>query len=180
MNSYIHKSKKWIASFVIPLNLCPFAKKPFVNNKIRYILFEKGDLEDLALLLEQELLFLAVTSPKEIETSFIILPHHLSDFYFYLDFLDVANQLIFALRLEEILQIASFHPDYQFAGTTFDDVTNYTNRSPYPMLHLLREKSITDALKNYDQPEVIPQRNKAMMRRLGFEKVKEMISNLSD
>ena len=174
MNPYILKSKKWIASFVISLNLCPFAKKPFVNAKIRYVLFEKGNLEDLSLLLEKELLFLTATSPKEVETTFLIHPNHLKDFYIYLDFLDIANQLIFALHLEDVIQIASFHPDYQFAGTTFDDVTNYTNRSPYPMLHLLREESITKALASYDEPEAIPERNKETMRRLGLEKINKI------
>ncbi len=164
---HIQQTIDWIANFVIQLNLCPFARKPFQQEKIRYVLYEGTDLEELTLLLLKELNHLASTPAKKIETTFIIHPHLLQDFYAFNDYLEVTNHLIFAARLEGVLQIASFHPDYQFEGVEKDDVTNYTNRSPYPMLHLLREASIEYALEHYENPEGIPERNMEVMRSLG-------------
>jgi len=162
----IETTKKWLSEFVIHYNLCPFAKKPFVQDKIRYVPYVETSLDELAILVQQELLYLADVPKATAETSIIILPNVLADFYAYLDFLEAANSLIFALRLEGVLQIASFHPDYQFAGTHKSEASNFTNRSPYPLLHLLREDSITEALAHYDEPETIPQRNMELMYQL--------------
>lgn len=163
-------TKDWINNFVIRYNLCPFAKKPFVQDTIRYALYEGTDWEDLALLFQKEATFLKNSSNSSTETTIIIIPHALNDFNDYLDFLAFANRLIFALRLDGVLQIASFHPDYQFDGTEKMDVTNYTNRSPFPLLHLLREESVTQALAHYDEPESIPERNMETMKRVFGEK----------
>lgn len=173
----IQRTKNWIESFVINYNLCPFAKKPFIQDKIRYVLYEGTDLEELTALLEKELLFLENTSKTAVETTFLITPDLFEDFYFYLDYLELANDLIFALNLEGVLQIASFHPDYQFGGTEKTDVTNYTNRSPLPLLHLLREDSLAEALAHYEEPESIPERNMEMMRKLGLERVLGMMND---
>ena len=159
-------TKNWINDFVIHYNLCPFAKKPFVQNTIRYALYEGVDWEELGLLFQREATFLKNTSNSSTETTIIIVPNALNDFNDYLDFLAFANRLIFALRLEGVLQIASFHPDYQFDGTTKEEVTNKTNQAPFPLIHLLRESSVEEALAHYDEPESIPERNMETMRRV--------------
>ena len=166
MTDYITTTKKWIETFVIQHNLCPFAKKPFLQNTIRYELYEGTDREELGIILQNECLFLKNTPKSSTETTILIIPNALNDFNKYLDYLDFANRLIFALRLDGVLQIASFHPDYQFDGTTKEDVTNYTNRSPFPLLHLLREESVEAALAHYEEPENIPEKNMETMRRL--------------
>ncbi|MEM1124732.1 MAG: DUF1415 domain-containing protein [Bacteroidota bacterium] len=166
MKSSIQITQGWIADFVIRYNLCPFAKKPFIQQQIRYVAFEGTDLSELAILLQQELIALATNENEGMDTSFIILENVLTDFNDYLDFLEIANDLIFALRLEGVVQLASFHPKYQFADTAVEEVTNFTNRSPLPMLHLLKESSIEEALRYYEIPENIPERNQRMMREL--------------
>ncbi len=179
----IEETKHWISSFVVKLNLCPFASYPLQNDQIRYVVYDGEDLAALVDLLDQELTLLQSSDPTAIETTLIIHPKVLNDFYDYIDFLDLANQRIFVLELEGELQIASFHPDYQFGGTDKDDVTNYTNRSPYPMLHLLREESIELALEHYEAPHEIPENNIAMMNKLGRAEILKMLgikTNTSD
>ena len=171
----IQNTRKWISNFVVKLNLCPFAKYPLENDKIRYVVYEGTDLEELLKLCKKETEFLLAAEAEVLETTFLIHPNVLIDFYTYNDFLTIVNQLIFALDLEGVIQIASFHPDYQFAGTTTEDVTNYTNRSPYPMLHLLREDSIAQVLATYKQPELIPIKNMEKMRQLGKEEIVKMV-----
>jgi len=169
VNRFINQTKDWIESFVIQHNLCPFAKKPFVQDTIRYVVYEGTDWEELGLIVQKALKNLENTPQTTIETAIIIIPNALNDFNDYLDYLAFANRLIFALRLDGVVQIASFHPDYQFAETEHSDVTNLTNRSPFPLLHLLREESIEQALEHYEEPESIPERNMQTMRRL-FDK----------
>jgi len=171
----IQKTSKWISDFVVKLNLCPFAKSPLENDKIRYVVYEGTDLEELLQLCEKEAKFLLAADTALLETTFLIHPNILNDFYTYNDFLSIVNQLIFALDLEGLVQIASFHPDYQFAGTTPEEVTNFTNRSPYPMLHLLREEQIEQALGTFKQPELIPIRNIDKMRNLGIAEIKRLL-----
>src|SRR5262249_10321371 len=137
----VEATKRWLEAFVIGLNLCPFAERPFRGGGIRHVVSaateENGLLEDL----RTELRRLAAS--EEIETTLLIHQPVLTDFLDYNDFLDPAEKQVQALGLEGVIQIASFHPQYQFAGTEGDDVENYTNRSPFPMLHLLREESVT-------------------------------------
>ncbi len=166
MTNYVEVTKKWIETFVIQHNLCPFAKKPYLQNTIRYEVYEGMDWEELGIILQNECLYLKNSPKSTVETTILIIPHALNDFNDYLDFLAFANRLIFALRLDGELQIASFHPDYQFDGTTKEDVTNHTNRSPFPLLHLLREESVEVALAHYSEPESIPKRNMETMRQL--------------
>ena len=165
MSDYIAHTKQWLADFVIGLNLCPFAQKPFSRDKIKYVLFEANDEQALMQLFLEEAFSLSRSLPEEIETSLIIHPNCLSDFSSYLNFIQVLENLLVQGGLEGILQIASFHPDYQFAETKPEDVENYTNRSPYPMIHLLREESIEKALEHFDHskgtmmlsfPSIIP------------------------
>ena len=172
----IQNTRQWISEFVVHLNLCPFAKYPLENDKIRFVVYEGIDLEELLQLCEKEAKFLLAADVNELETTFLIHPNVLIDFYKYNDFLTIVNQLIFALDLEGLVQIASFHPEYQFAGTTSTDVTNYTNRSPYPMLHFLREERIEHVLETYEQPELIPIKNMEKMRQLGKEKISTIVN----
>ena len=130
--------------------------------------------------MEKELKLLQNVPLSEIETTFLIHPYLFNDFFAYNDFLGIADHLIFALRLEGIIQIASFHPDYQFADTEKEAVDNYTNRSPYPMLHLLREDSVTKAVEGYGDTEKIPLRNSKTLQDLGLEQVKKMVINAKE
>jgi hypothetical protein len=163
----IAATRLWIRDFVIGLNLCPFAKKVFDADRIRFVMTDvigEGELLDV---LGDELKLLVAAPREQIETTILIHPRVLTDFRDYNDFLDTANRRVKELGLYGVVQIASFHPHYQFADTDPDDVTNFTNRSPYPMLHLIREASITEVAGD---PEVllgIPQRNMALLRDVG-------------
>ena len=164
--------KKWLEQFVIGLNLCPFAKQVFIDEKIHFVVSKASSTEDLIIALYNELQRLECD--KNIETSLLIHPHVLTNFYDYNDFLASANSLLVELNLDGVYQIASFHPHYQFAGTQPTDAENYTNRSPYPLLHIIREKSIEQALAHYSQPELIPERNIALMNQMGHVKLQAL------
>jgi len=179
MENYLEKTKIWVERFVIGLNLCPFAKKPFSQGKIRFILEETTDLEQLAATFVKECLFLHRTKTESVETTLLVHPYILTNFYDYLDFISVAEALLEQLELEGVIQVASFHPDYQFEGTTSDAPENYTNRSPYPMLHLIREDSIANALAHWENPEEIPQINIEKMNELGVEGIKKVLESKS-
>jgi hypothetical protein len=176
----IEATRRWICSMVIGLNLCPFARRVFQGNLIRYVVSDASDSEDLRTDLANELAMLATSPSAEssadaIETTVLIHPNTLARFDDYCYFLDVAKSLIRAQRLRGIIQIASFHPQFQFAGVDPGAVENYSNRSPFPMLHLLREQSITAAANaNPDELIEIPKRNIATLRLMGLEKILEM------
>ncbi|MFW5425889.1 MAG: DUF1415 domain-containing protein [Methylophagaceae bacterium] len=170
--------KKWLEQLVIGLNLCPFAKQEFVNNRIRLYPSKATTVEMLLIDLQQELERL--DSDSNIETTLLIHPHILTDFYDYNDFLDIADGLLIDMNLDGIYQIASFHPDYQFADTEPDYAENYTNRSPYPLLHLIREKSLEEAIANYPNPELIPERNIKLMKEMGHAKLQALFSSYFD
>lgn len=165
----IAATRRWIEKAVIGLRLCPFAAVPFARDQIRYCVSQQRSVDGLARELTQELLHLNAADPKLCETSLLIHPHVLTDFADYNEFLGQADATIAALELRGELQIASFHPDYQFAGSAPDDVQNYTNRSPYPMLHLLREASVTRAVNGYPAIGEIGERNMATLRELGHQ-----------
>lgn len=162
-------TRRWIERAVIGLNLCPFAKAVYIKIKeqIRYAVSAAQDSEVLLGDLKRELDFLAQAAPEAVDTTLLIHPQVLGDFLEYNDFLTLADEVLVELDLEGVLQIASFHPAYQFAGTRADDITNYTNRSPYPMLHLLREASVDRAVPAFPEAEQIYQKNIETLRRLG-------------
>lgn len=166
-NDPVAATQRWLERAVIGLNLCPFAKAVHVKGRIRWVLSDATDTEALLTQLAQELQFLADADPAEVETTLIVHPQVLADFADYNDFLDLADAAIAALGLEGTLQVASFHPDYRFAGTEADDITNASNRSPHPTLHLLREDSITQAVADTPDADQIVERNLATLRRLG-------------
>lgn len=170
----IEATKAWLEKAVIGLNLCPFARAVHVRNQIRYVASEAETPEALLVDLIRELQTLASTDAEEIETTLLIHPRVLTDFLDYNDFLDVADAAVAELGLEGEIQVASFHPQYQFSGTGPDDIENYTNRSPYPMLHLLREASVERAVETLSDPAEIYERNIETLRRLGPEGLRRL------
>jgi len=163
----LEQTRRWLEKVVVGLNLCPFAKTPWREERIRFQVSQATDPQQLAEDLIEELLTLQTSAPTERETTLLIHPDVLTDFLDYNDFLDLADQALEALGLDGTIQIASFHPDYQFADSDPDDPANCTNRSPYPMLHLLREASIAAATENLSDPDQIFERNIQTLRRLG-------------
>lgn len=159
----------WIERAVIGLNLCPFAKAVYVTGKIRYAVSEASNAVALRSDLKRELRALARAAPDVVDTTVLIHPRALTAFRAYNEFLEVADATVQSLGLTGVLQVASFHPDYQFAGTAPDDPTNYTNRSPYPLLHLLREASVDRAVAAFPEASAIYERNMETMRRLGAD-----------
>jgi hypothetical protein len=171
----IQHTRRWIESMVIGLNLCPFAQRVFQGDRIRYVVSEARAEPELLDDLARELKFLGVTAPAEIETTLLIHPHILQSFLDYNDFLTPAEELLVELDLEGEVQVAGFHPDYYFDHTEPADVENYTNRSPYPMLHLLREDSISNVVDEGIDPLQIPQRNIETLRKMGLAAVLERL-----
>ncbi|WP_019559521.1 DUF1415 domain-containing protein [Caldimonas taiwanensis] len=163
----IARTRHWLERAVIGLNLCPFAKAVHVRGQIRWVVSAATTTEALLQNLRAELQWLAQADPAAVDTTLLIHPHVLTDFLDFNDFLDDAEAAVAELGLEGVLQVASFHPDYRFAGTEAEDIANATNRSPYPTLHLLREASIERAVAAFPAPEAIYEANIATLRRLG-------------
>ena len=164
----IADTRIWLEKAVIGLNLCPFAKAVYVKDQVRFQVSDARTEEALIEELARELETLAEASPEKIDTTLLIHPHVLQDFADYNQFLDLADALVESLQLDGILQVASFHPDYQFADTAADDITNFSNRSPYPTLHLLREESIDRAVEAFPEADAIYDTNIRTLRGLGL------------
>lgn len=165
----IADTRRWLERAVIGLNLCPFAKAVHAKGQVRWVLSEAADPRALLEQLGEELLRLRDTPAEEIDTTLIVHPHVLQDFLDYNDFLDDADALVEAMALEGELQVASFHPDYRFAGAEPDDPANFSNRSPWPTLHLLREDSVSRAVDAFPDPDAIVERNERTLRALGAD-----------
>src|SRR5450830_1285481 len=165
----IAATERWVERAVIGLNLCPFAKAVQTKRQVRYVVSAATTAEALLEQLMDELQLLADTDPEQVDTSLLIHPFVLQDFLDYNEFLDVADAAVEDMQLEGELQVASFHPDYQFAETFEDDISNYTNRSPYPTLHLLREDSIERAVEAFPEASEIFDKNIATLEKLGIE-----------
>ncbi len=165
----IAATRLWLERIVIGLNLCPFAKAVYVKDQVRFVLSDATTPEALVEQLAEELVLLRDTPAEQIDTTLIVHPQVLTDFLDYNDFLDNADAAIEALDLQGILQVASFHPDYQFEGVAADDASNYTNRAPFPTLHLLREDSVARAVDVYPDPDVIVERNIQTLDRIGVD-----------
>jgi hypothetical protein len=172
-NKVIAQTRHWLENVVIGLNFCPFAKSVFEQDKIHYQVSDAQSLECCLedLMAETERL----DKHNEIETSLLIFESSLQDFDNFLDVLDIADDLMIGQGYEGIYQLASFHPDYCFADSEVDDPANYTNRAPYPIFHLLREKSIEFALAQYKAPENIPRANVQLARELGLRKMQSLL-----
>jgi len=170
IDTTVNITRRWINSFIVDLNLCPFACREVMRNSIRFTVFEDSEPENILHALSEEINLLH--NSTEIETSFLILPSGMPDFRDFNDFIHAAGSLTEALGWEGRYQLVGFHPKYQFANTEPDDAENYTNRSPFPMLHILRESSITDAVATTHDTALIPQRNIATLGDLGTTALK--------
>ncbi len=168
-DAIVAATRKWLERAVIGLNLCPFAKSVYVKEQVRYVVSNATTPEQLLETLMDELQHLSDTSPEQVDTTLLIHPFVLNDFEDYNEFLDVADVAVEDMQLDGELQVASFHPDYQFADTDANDISNYTNRAPYPILHLLREDSIARAVDAFPEAEAIFEKNIATMEKLGHE-----------
>ena len=164
--------RQWLESLVIELNLCPFAGRELLNDRVRFAVTDATTEDELLNALQEELELLGTNT--SIETTLLIHPEVLSDFADYNQFLDAADGLLRYLELEGTYQIASFHPDYQFGGTEPNDVENFTNRAPYPLLHILREESLERAIAEFPDVEQIPERNIKLMNSMGAEQLRRL------
>jgi len=157
--------RKWLDTFVVGMNLCPFAKRELVKQRVRFTVTEAATEDELLQALQAELELL--NADPSIETTLLIHPAVLGDFLDYNQFLDIADALLLQMELDGVYQVASFHPDYQFGGTAPWEAENYTNRAPYPILHLLREESLDRVLGDNPDADEIPQRNIDLMNSMG-------------
>lgn len=163
----IEDTRRWVQRAVIGLNLCPFAKAVEVKRQVRYVVSQASRAKALLPDLERELRLLVGEDPAVLDTTLLMAPHGFADFLEFNELLERADQLLQRLELDGVLQIASLHPQYQFADTDADDITNYTNRAPYPTLHLLREDSVDRAVAAFPKAEMIFETNMQTLRRLG-------------
>ena len=170
----IAQTRAWIETVIVGLNFCPFARRELRGNSIRFQVVAEQNIE----LCLQELLseFMLLDKNSDIETTLLIYPGAFVEFHDYLDYLEQANSLLKKQGFEGVYQLASFHPDYCFADAASDDPANDTTRSPYPMLHIIREASIERALKGYPQPERIPERNVALARQKGLKTMQALLA----
>jgi hypothetical protein len=162
-------TRNWLEKAVIGLNLCPFAKAVYVKEQVRYVVSNATTPEALLETLMDELQWLSDTDPEVTDTTLLIHPFVLNDFLDYNEFLDVADAAVEDMQLDGELQVASFHPHYQFAETDINDISNYTNRAPYPILHLLREDSIERAVEAFPEASEIFDKNIATLEQLGHD-----------
>lgn len=176
----IHATQKWLTSFIIEYNICPFAHREQQRNSIRYRVASSAQLESALETLIEECVYL--DEHTDTETTLLILPKGFGDFEDYLDMLTMAEQLLLLQGYEGVYQLASFHPDYYFeedinnTSNTEIDPAHYTNRSPYPMLHIIREESLERALSHYPDPENIPVRNVKLTREMGLQALQKILA----
>lgn len=174
----IQQTKTWVSQVVIGLNLCPFAAQPFEDNRIEYIVSHnketEQDLQELAVCIS------ILENKVEVETILLIFPESYKSFDDYLELLYLANLLLDDLNFSGKYQLASFHPEYHFEGCDINDAGNFTNRSPYPMLHILRENSVERAIKSYNHVEKIPQNNVKNLRSIGFDVMQQTLKDIQE
>jgi hypothetical protein len=163
----LKQTRHWLEKAVIGLNLCPFAKAVYVKNQVRLVVSHARHADDLLEELDRELDQLVATPTEQLETTLLIHPTLFDDFLDFNDFLEVAEGVVDEHGLEGVIQLASFHPQFQFDGTEPDDISNYTNRAPFAILHLLREASVEKAVEAFPEAEAIFERNIATLEKLG-------------
>ena len=179
-DAVIAATRDWLERAVIGLNLCPFAKAVHIGNRVRYRVSHARDADALLADLSEELQALHAADPATCETTLLLHPWVLNDFLDYNDFLDVADAAVDALGMTDELQVASFHPHYQFADTQPEDIANYSNRSPYPTLHLLRQASVDAAVAAFPDAAAIYEKNVAMLERLGHDGWERVMAGEAD
>ena len=173
-NQTITQTRAWIDAVIVALNFCPFARRELDRDSVRFRVIREDSLEQYLLALIDECLLL--DRDPDIETSLLILPQDFAAFDAFLDLLEMANALLVEQGYRGVYQLASFHPDYCFADAPANDPANYTNRSPFPLLHLIRESSIERAVANYPQPALIPERNMALAREKGSLEMQALLA----
>ena len=166
-NTAIEDTQKWLLEAVVGLNLCPFAKAVVVKDMVRYRVCASANPADVLAMLREELRHLAEADPDQLDTTLLIAPKALPDFLDFNEFLADCDDVLIDLALDGVLQVADFHPRYQFGGTDVDDIENFTNRTPYPTLHLLREASMDKAVEAYPDASLIFERNMEVLNKLG-------------
>lgn len=172
----IERTRQWLERMVIGLNLCPFAARPYEAGRVHFAVCDETGQEAIYRAFLGELDDFITSDPEQLETALFIPSRGLGDFEEYLDMLALFDEALLQAGLEGVVQLASFHPDYRFEGAAADDPANYTNRSPYPMFHLIREAGLEAALANYPHPEQIPERNISRLRELGIEGIKALLA----
>lgn len=172
----VQQTLNWVSSFIVKLNICPFAKREFERKSVRTSVIRSKKVDVALEELISEMLWLDQHS--ETETSLLIFPTLFKSFHHYLDFVALADDLLLENGYEGIYQMATFHPDYCFAGADPEDAANYTNRSPYPMIHLLRENSVAQAIDFYGDTSVIPEDNIKLMTEIGSQKLQETLASI--
>ncbi len=170
----IVQTKQWINSFIIEYNICPFARRAFINKQIYFAVIESISIENC--LYDVFVECQRLDNQKDIETTFLIFPDYFDHFDEFLNFLALSEELLKLHSYEGIYQLASFHPAYCFENTTKQDPENFTNKSPYPMLHLIREASVSKAISSFPHPELIPQNNIDLTRKLGTVKLQAILN----
>ena len=170
----LQQTRHWLEKAVIGLNLCPFAKAVYVKNQVRLVVSKARHADDLLEELDRELDLLVATPVSEIDTTLLITPTLFDDFLDFNDFLEIAEDVVDEHELEGVVQLASFHPKFQFDGTEADDISNYTNRAPFAMLHLLREESVDRAVEAFPQADAIFKTNIATLEKLGLDGWKKL------
>lgn len=178
INIVTQQTKAWLSTVIVQHNICPFAGREVKRDSIRYSVCSTTDLAECLEFLLSECRILDMDN--EVETTLLIYPELFSQFDEYLDFVDLANALMLNEAYEGIYQLATFHPDYLFADSEQSDPANYTNRSPYPMLHIIREASLEQALKNYPDAQSIPEKNIELTRKLGLQQMQTMLQACYD
>lgn len=171
---------RWLETAVIGLRLCPFAARPMRLGQVDIAISEARGSDDLLAEIGDRIQWLASIPAAQVDTILIVIPHLLADFWDYNDFIHRAERQLVAAGWEGEFQLASFHPDYCFADAASDDPANFTNRAPYPIVHVLREASIEAALAAYPNPEDIPQRNIALLRGLSAAKLRALFPDIGD
>ena len=162
------KTKQWLEAAVIGLNLCPFAKAVYAKNQVRLVISKARHADELLEELDRELDLLVATPASEVDTTLLIHPTLFEDFLDFNDFLEVVEGVVDEHGLEGVIQLASFHPQFQFDGTEPDDIGNYTNRAPFAIVHLLREESVERAVEAFPQADAIFDTNIATLQKLGL------------
>jgi hypothetical protein len=171
----IQQTRNWVKDVVVGLNLCPFAAPVLKQNSLHIEICDSEQEEQLLEAVLQQLDFLQSRPEQQVATSLLVFSKALADFDDYLMILDAANELLLHVQLDGVIQIASFHPDYCFDGAGVDDVSNYTNRSPWPMLHFIREAQISRLLSQYPNPEQIPDHNIRCLQAMGLTEIKALL-----
>lgn len=174
----VELTRRWVKDMVIGLNLCPFAHVPFNEGGIRYNSYKADNMGDAHTALVGEVAEFLQLSAQEAETGLFIVSTGLEDFGEYLDVLEDVQAILAESQLDDLLQLASFHPDYCFEGLDENDPANYTNRSPFPMFHLIRQEGLAAALESCPDPASIPRRNIALLREMGLDAIRERLHGM--